>query len=139
MRHVIRARFGMLFAPIVAVVLTASTVADSPVADAAMRGDLETVRTLIAGGADVNASQGDGMTALHWAAENGDLEMVKTLLFAGAFPDAATRTAETLNEMADHFGAIGARVLATRSINMASIDKGAASFTARLFESLVEI
>ena len=41
---------------------------DSPVADAAMRSDVETVRALVKQGADVNAAQGDGMTALHWAA-----------------------------------------------------------------------
>ncbi|MCH7892499.1 MAG: ankyrin repeat domain-containing protein, partial [Gemmatimonadetes bacterium] len=43
--------------------------APSPVADAAMRGEIETVRSLLREGADVNAAQGDGMTALHWAAE----------------------------------------------------------------------
>ena len=40
----------------------------SPVADAAMRGDRDAVRALLKDGADVNAAQGDGMTALHWAA-----------------------------------------------------------------------
>ena len=74
-----------------AVVLSASAIAESPVADAAMQGDLSKVKTLIEGGADVNASQGDGMTALHWAAENGDVKMVRTLLFAGALPNSATR------------------------------------------------
>ena len=49
--------------------------ADTPVADAAMAGDAGTVRALIAGGADVNAAQGDGMTALHWAAFHDDLEL----------------------------------------------------------------
>ena len=39
----------------------------SDVADAAMRGDSAAVRTLITQGADVNARQGDGSTALHWA------------------------------------------------------------------------
>lgn len=42
--------------------------AEAPVADAAMRRDSLRVRALIREGADVNAAQGDGMTALHWAA-----------------------------------------------------------------------
>ena len=52
---------------------TAAMLPDSPVADAAMRGDVETVRSLLKDGADVNAAQGDGMTALHWAAERGSV------------------------------------------------------------------
>ena len=38
------------------------------VADAAMQGDLAKVRVLLAQQSDVNVPQGDGMTALHWAA-----------------------------------------------------------------------
>ena len=34
------------------------------------------VQALLKQGADVNAAQGDGMTALHWAAERGDAELV---------------------------------------------------------------
>ena len=64
---------------------------DSPVADAAMRGDVAAVRKLLAGGADVNAAQGDGMTALHWAAEYGDAELARMLLHAGAAVAPATR------------------------------------------------
>ena len=45
--------------------LWGATPAESPVADAAMRGDLTEVCTLLRSGADVNAAQGDGMTALH--------------------------------------------------------------------------
>ena len=56
----------------------------SPIADAAMRGDVATVRSLIARRADVNAAQGDGMTALHWAAERGDSAMTAELLRAKA-------------------------------------------------------
>ena len=67
------------------------SVSDSPVADAAMRGDLEAVRTLLRGGADVNAAQGDGMTALHWAAETGRAEMAEMLIYAGANLGALTR------------------------------------------------
>ncbi len=64
---------------------------NSPVADAAQRGDLEAVRRLLRDGADVNAAQGDGMTALHWAAERGDGEMGEVLIYAGARVDAGTR------------------------------------------------
>ena len=38
------------------------------IADAAEKKDLAKVAPLIKQGADVNASQPDGMTALHWAA-----------------------------------------------------------------------
>jgi ankyrin repeat protein len=65
--------------------------ATSPIADAAMRGDAAAVRTLITQGADVNAAQGDGMTALHWSALNGDTATVDALLKAGAKTDAVTR------------------------------------------------
>jgi len=64
---------------------------DSPVADAAMRGDIDQVRTLLRGGEDVNAAHGDGMTALHWAAESGDVELARVLLYAGANVSAVTR------------------------------------------------
>ena len=64
---------------------------ESPVADAAMRGDTATVRELLMEGADVNAAQGDGMTALHWAARRGDEEMVTMVLYAGANVSAGTR------------------------------------------------
>jgi ankyrin repeat protein len=61
------------------------------VADAAARGDLEAVEALLAQGADVNAPQGDGMTALHWAAHRGDVSMMETLLRAGGKTGALTR------------------------------------------------
>ena len=64
---------------------------DSPIADAAMRGDAAAVRTLLKDAADVNAAQGDGMTALHWAAMHGDADLTSMLLYAGANPKAATR------------------------------------------------
>jgi uncharacterized protein len=66
-------------------------ISESPVADAAMRGDTEGVRTLLREGADVNAAQGDGMTALHWSALNGDLKTLNVLLYAGATTESLTR------------------------------------------------
>lgn len=64
---------------------------DAAVADAAMNKDTQAVRTLLKQGGDVNAPQGDGMTALHWAALNGDREMAEMLLYAGANARATTR------------------------------------------------
>ena len=63
----------------------------SPLADAAMRGDVAGVRTLVAERADVNLPQGDGMTALHWAARRGNSEMASAVLEAGANVKAVTR------------------------------------------------
>ena len=65
--------------------------ADSPIADAAARGDREAVKALLKKAADVNAAQGDGMTALHWAAMNGDADLVQMLIVAGANVRATTR------------------------------------------------
>ena len=76
---------------LLAVLLSGALSTDSPVADAAMTGDLASVRTLLADGADVNAPQGDGMTALHWAARAADADLARLLLEAGAEVDAATR------------------------------------------------
>jgi len=56
-----------------------------------MRGDVAAVRALLQQRADVNGAQGDGMDALHWAAEQGNQELAGLLLAAGAIPDAVTR------------------------------------------------
>src|SRR5687768_5605659 len=63
----------------------------SRVADAAMQADAAAVRSLVTAGEDVNAAQGDGMTALHWAVRRGEPEMVRMLLAAGANVRATTR------------------------------------------------
>ena len=64
---------------------------ESPVADAAMRDDIEAVRSLLEEGAEVDLAQSDGMTALHWAAELGNVELVRLLVDAGADLEAPTR------------------------------------------------
>lgn len=61
------------------------------VARAAMQRDTAAVRALLKSGGDVNAAQGDGMTALHWAAMQGDPTLAELLLHAGANLRAATR------------------------------------------------
>jgi ankyrin repeat protein len=63
----------------------------SSLVDAAMQGNHDVVKSMLKQGADVNTAQGDGMTALHWAAQKGDLELAQTLLYAGANVRATTR------------------------------------------------
>lgn len=63
----------------------------SALADAAMRRDEAAVRALLAQGADVNQAQGDGSTALHWAAYTSQPQIVRLLLAAGANVGATSR------------------------------------------------
>ena len=63
----------------------------APIADAAMNGDVAAVRALLKKGVDVNEAQGDGTTALHWAAMKGNAEVAQMLIFAGANLRATTR------------------------------------------------
>ena len=62
----------------------ASPAPEAPVADAAAKGDVEAVRTLLRQGEDANTAQPDGMTALHWAAQRNQVEVAEVLLYAGA-------------------------------------------------------
>ena len=57
---------------------------EAPLADAVEHGDKTAVAALMKKGADVNAAQSDGATALHWAAYLNDAETTAALLRAGA-------------------------------------------------------
>jgi ankyrin repeat protein len=81
----------MLVPSVWAVALVLASAADIRIADQAMTGDLDAVRALVAEKVDVNVAQGDGMTALHWAAFHDDLEMAKLLIEAKANVEAETR------------------------------------------------
>ncbi len=61
-----------------------SLAADTPVADAAGKSDRTAIRSLLKHHADVNAAQGDGMTALHWATYRDDVQTAKMLIEAKA-------------------------------------------------------
>ena len=98
----------------------------SPVADAAMRGDVAAVRTLVQQGADVNAAEGDGMTALHWAAEHGDQSLATLLLKSGANPAAVTRIGRYT---ALHVAAKGGHAAVVRLLVAAKADVGALTTT----------
>jgi ankyrin len=78
-----------------ALALAHSAVAQTDVADAAMRHDTAEVRALVEAGGDVNAAQPDGATALHWAAYHGDHDLARRLLEAGANVSAANRNGST--------------------------------------------
>lgn len=77
----------------------------TPLAEAAHRGDIAAIRTIVAAGAEVNAFGPDGQTALHWAARGGHplgphkctrededrTQVVATLLDLGADPNLPDR------------------------------------------------
>jgi len=82
---------GSLFGIVCLTPFLVAAASDTRVADAAMKGDKDAIRSLIRQAADVNSAQGDGMTALHWAAMHGDAELAQVLLYAGASLRATTR------------------------------------------------
>jgi ankyrin repeat protein len=78
---------------IAALVMVAATVvsahAQSVLADRIQAGDRRAALELIAKGVDVNQTQADGTTPLHWAVYKIDRELVQTLLRRGARADVA--------------------------------------------------
>lgn len=75
-----------LLASIVAALLTQAAVAaaDDRLVAAARRDDTPGVRALLKASVNVNTPQGDGATALHWAAHWDNQAMAEALLAAGA-------------------------------------------------------
>jgi ankyrin repeat protein len=103
----------------------------APVADAAERNDGAEVRRLLESGADVNAPQGDGMTALHWAAYNGNVDIAAVVLEAGADPMAPTRigayTPLHLAAQAGSEAVVEALLAAGANPNARTVDVGGAT------------
>lgn len=56
----------------------------SPVIDATRESDHRSLQALVGNGADLNATQGDGATALHWAAHRDDHRAAALLIEGGA-------------------------------------------------------
>jgi ankyrin repeat protein len=74
------------------------------VADAMMRGDRAALRRLVQQKADVNATQVDGATALHWAVYHDDVAAARLLLNGGAKVDVQNREGITPLYMAAVYG-----------------------------------
>jgi uncharacterized protein len=74
--------------------------ANSEIADAAMNRNKDAVRSLLQKKADVNGTQVDGTTALHWAVRADDLETADLLIRAGANASAANREGVTPMQLA---------------------------------------
>ncbi len=87
-------RFQLLCAAVLAsaAVLSAS---DLRLIDAVKVQDEASVRALLKQRADVNVQQGDGATALHWAANTDNLTIADLLIKAGARVDAANDLGST--------------------------------------------
>jgi ankyrin repeat protein len=66
-----------------------ATASETPLIAAVRTGDKQAVQALLKAHADVNGRQGDGATALHWAAHLDDLGTAKLLIRAGARTGAA--------------------------------------------------
>ena len=87
-------RFGVSLscaALAIALLTGAAPAGDRPLLDAARSGDTEAVRALLAGGADPDVAQGDGLTPLHMAAQQGHVEITDLLIGAGAALEVRTR------------------------------------------------
>jgi ankyrin repeat protein len=85
---------GCVIAVSFAVAVVAAT-GDQPLVQAAKRNDVAAVRALLKQRADANATEGDGATAIHWAAYHGNVEMLSLLIGGGAKADAANDLAIT--------------------------------------------
>ena len=68
-----------------------ATAAPVPLIDAIKAGDKVAIRVLLQQRVNVNATEPDGATALHWAARTNDLQTAETLIRAGANVRAANR------------------------------------------------
>jgi uncharacterized protein len=101
-RRLIAGCAAAIMASVVGMTLMAAE--KSSVADAVERGDKAGLQTLLTQKADVNATQIDGTTALHWAVYRNDPATVDQLIKAGAKVAATNRVGITPLYMASLYG-----------------------------------
>lgn len=106
---------------------------ESPLMMAALKGELDLAKRLIAKGADVNKP---GWTPLHYAATSGHLDMIRLLLEEHAFIDAQSPNGTTPLMMAAQYGTSeSVELLLARGadVNLRSdLDHSAADFARRV-------
>jgi ankyrin repeat protein len=105
----------------------------TPLVDAVKQGDVQAVRALIKAGADVRAPEGDGATALHWAAHRDSIDLVRVLLDAGA----AARAANDLGVTPLHLAAANGNAATLRLLldKRADVNAATASGVTPLMEA----
>src|SRR5437016_4198340 len=89
MRATIRCAVGLFIFLLAVVSLAIAGADDLRLVNTAKDQDVAAVRALLKQGAPVNASQPDGVTALHWAALGNNLQMADLLISSGARVNAA--------------------------------------------------
>jgi uncharacterized protein len=144
----VAAALGVTASMLVASPAWAQVARDTRLADAAMAGNREAVLDLLKKKADVNGAQGDGMTALHWAAVKDDLGLVKVLVAAGADVKMVTRVGATTpifmaaqngnGEMVRALLAAGADVMAVKANGTTVLMIAAASGSDDAVQALME-
>ncbi|MEJ0100842.1 MAG: ankyrin repeat domain-containing protein [Pseudomonadota bacterium] len=128
--------------------LSANTLpAPTGLVEAVQGGDVAAVRTLLRQKASVNEAEGDGSTALHWAAHDDKLAIAKLLLSAHADANAVTRNggltplllacetgdAAMINLLIDH----GANPRQANALGTTPLMVAAASGSAKAVDALV--
>ncbi|MSV35276.1 MAG: ankyrin repeat domain-containing protein [Bryobacterales bacterium] len=100
--------------------------ADLRLIQAARGQDEASARALLKQRVDLNAQQGDGTTALHWAAHHGNATLVDLLIRAGARVDAANDLGATPLHVAcgNGSGAMVERLVAARANSNAKLLNG---------------
>jgi len=94
--------------------------ADPPVIAAVRSGDVQVLQALLKSRPDVNTRQGDGATALHWAAHLDDVRSAQLLLKAGARPGLADDTGATPLYLACVNGSRSVRLALPASVTCAA-------------------
>ena len=91
MKNVNLRGFLSLLSAVLIATVSFGAAGDIRLIDAVKKADARTARTLISAKIDVNATDADGSTALHWATQRDNADLVGLLLASGANPKIATR------------------------------------------------